>query len=121
MRQHRRRGPSYRGCGKHDHNESLSVTVGIGLCSSAMTGPQRKDHDQATENTASSTTHFGFRTVATTDKTSLVKSVFDSVARRYDLMNDLMSGGIHRLWKTAMIDWLHPRPQTKRRSTMPFP
>lgn len=78
-----------------------------------MTGPHRKDHEQAAEDTASSTTHFGFRTVATTEKTSLVKGVFDSVARRYDLMNDLMSGGIHRLWKAAMIDWLNPRPQTR--------
>jgi demethylmenaquinone methyltransferase / 2-methoxy-6-polyprenyl-1,4-benzoquinol methylase len=78
-----------------------------------MTGPQRKHPEKAAENEASSTTHFGFRTVATTDKTSLVKGVFDSVARRYDLMNDLMSGGIHRLWKTAMIDRLNPRPGTR--------
>ncbi len=39
-----------------------------------------------------------------------VRAVFDAVAGRYDLMNDLMSGGIHRLWKAAMIDWLVPRP-----------
>ena len=39
----------------------------------------------------------------------MVRSVFESVADRYDLMNDLMSGGIHRLWKSAMIDWLRPR------------
>jgi len=39
----------------------------------------------------------------------LVRGVFESVADRYDLMNDLMSGGIHRLWKSAMIDWLRPR------------
>jgi demethylmenaquinone methyltransferase / 2-methoxy-6-polyprenyl-1,4-benzoquinol methylase len=38
-----------------------------------------------------------------------VRGVFESVADRYDLMNDLMSGGIHRLWKRTMIDWLHPR------------
>jgi|APTNR8051073442_1049403.scaffolds.fasta_scaffold20277_2 demethylmenaquinone methyltransferase/2-methoxy-6-polyprenyl-1,4-benzoquinol methylase len=56
------------------------------------------------------TTHFGFRTVATTEKEGLVRGVFDSVARRYDLMNDLMSGGVHRLWKAAMIDRLNPRP-----------
>jgi demethylmenaquinone methyltransferase / 2-methoxy-6-polyprenyl-1,4-benzoquinol methylase len=56
------------------------------------------------------TTHFGFRTVGETEKKSLVGAVFDSVARRYDLMNDLMSGGIHRLWKSAMLDWLNPRP-----------
>ena len=44
-------------------------------------------------------THFGYRTVASAEKASLVKGVFDAVAHRYDLMNDLMSGGLHRLWK----------------------
>lgn len=53
---------------------------------------------------------FGFREVDPAEKPHLVRGVFDSVASRYDLMNDLMSGGIHRLWKRAMIDWLHPRP-----------
>jgi demethylmenaquinone methyltransferase/2-methoxy-6-polyprenyl-1,4-benzoquinol methylase len=56
------------------------------------------------------TTHFGFRTVGEAEKHSLVGAVFNSVARHYDLMNDLMSGGIHRLWKSAMLDWLNPRP-----------
>ena len=56
------------------------------------------------------TASFGFREVAAGDKPSLVRGVFESVADRYDLMNDLMSGGIHRLWKSAMIDWLRPRP-----------
>lgn len=55
-------------------------------------------------------THFGFRTVRETEKASLVRSVFNDVAPRYDLMNDLMSVGVHRLWKAAMLDWLHPRP-----------
>lgn len=55
-------------------------------------------------------THFGFRTVAEDEKASMVRDVFDSVASKYDLMNDLMSAGVHRLWKNAMIDWLHPRP-----------
>ncbi len=45
------------------------------------------------------TTHFGFKSVATGEKASLVKGVFDSVADKYDLMNDLMSLGIHRYWK----------------------
>ena len=40
----------------------------------------------------------------------LVREVFSSVAARYDLMNDLMSGGVHRLWKDAMVEWLNPRP-----------
>jgi demethylmenaquinone methyltransferase/2-methoxy-6-polyprenyl-1,4-benzoquinol methylase len=55
------------------------------------------------------TTHFGFRTVREAEKASLVRAVFDDVATRYDLMNDVMSGGIHRLWKDSLIDWLHPR------------
>jgi demethylmenaquinone methyltransferase / 2-methoxy-6-polyprenyl-1,4-benzoquinol methylase len=53
---------------------------------------------------------FGFRRVPRGDKSHLVRRVFDQVAGRYDLMNDLMSGGVHRLWKDAMVDWLAPRP-----------
>jgi demethylmenaquinone methyltransferase/2-methoxy-6-polyprenyl-1,4-benzoquinol methylase len=55
------------------------------------------------------TTHFGFRTVAEEDKAGMVHGVFTRVASRYDLMNDLMSAGVHRLWKDAMMDWLAPR------------
>jgi len=55
-------------------------------------------------------THFGFRDVDADEKPALVRDVFDSVATRYDLMNDLMSLGVHRLWKAALIDWLRPRP-----------
>jgi demethylmenaquinone methyltransferase/2-methoxy-6-polyprenyl-1,4-benzoquinol methylase len=55
------------------------------------------------------TADFGYRTVAEDEKSGLVRGVFDSVARRYDLMNDLMSGGIHRLWKHELIDRLNPR------------
>ena len=55
-------------------------------------------------------THFGFQEVASADKASMVRGVFDSVAGRYDLMNDLMSGGVHRLWKASLIDQLRPRP-----------
>jgi demethylmenaquinone methyltransferase / 2-methoxy-6-polyprenyl-1,4-benzoquinol methylase len=54
------------------------------------------------------TTHFGFRDVAVGDKQGLVNDVFHSVARRYDLMNDLMSGGLHRIWKDIMINALNP-------------
>jgi demethylmenaquinone methyltransferase/2-methoxy-6-polyprenyl-1,4-benzoquinol methylase len=54
-------------------------------------------------------TDFGYRRVKAEDKAGLVRGVFDSVAARYDLMNDLMSGGIHRLWKGEMIDRLAPR------------
>lgn len=56
------------------------------------------------------TTHFGNRTVAEDEKAGLVHGVFSRVASRYDVMNDLMSVGIHRLWKDAMMDWLAPRP-----------
>ena len=55
-------------------------------------------------------THFGFQEVDETQKAGLVHGVFTRVAARYDLMNDLMSAGIHRLWKDAMMDWLAPRP-----------
>lgn len=59
-------------------------------------------------NRADETTHFGFRDVSLSDKQALVNDVFHSVARRYDLMNDLMSGGLHRLWKEWMINALNP-------------
>ena len=52
---------------------------------------------------ADSTTHFGFKRVATEEKARLVRGVFDSVADNYDIMNDLMSLGIHRLWKRIAI------------------
>ncbi|MBM3491469.1 MAG: class I SAM-dependent methyltransferase [Alphaproteobacteria bacterium] len=55
-------------------------------------------------------TDFGFARVTRAEKARRVRQVFDSVARRYDVMNDLMSGGLHRLWKGALIDWLRPRP-----------
>ena len=59
----------------------------------------------STENT----THFGFKTVPEAEKAALVHDVFTNVASKYDIMNDLMSGGMHRLWKDAMMDWLAPR------------
>ncbi|MDW4549256.1 bifunctional demethylmenaquinone methyltransferase/2-methoxy-6-polyprenyl-1,4-benzoquinol methylase UbiE [Defluviimonas sp. D31] len=59
------------------------------------------------------TTHFGFKTVAEGDKAGMVHGVFTRVANRYDVMNDLMSAGIHRLWKDAMMDWLAPRPGSR--------
>ena len=59
-------------------------------------------------NQPGETTHFGFRDVALSEKQTLVNDVFHSVARRYDLMNDLMSGGLHRLWKEWMVNALNP-------------
>jgi demethylmenaquinone methyltransferase/2-methoxy-6-polyprenyl-1,4-benzoquinol methylase len=53
---------------------------------------------------------FGFRDVDPEAKPGLVRGVFDRVARRYDLMNDLMSGGVHRLWKDAVAARLNPQP-----------
>ena len=57
---------------------------------------------------SSQKTPFGFRQVALGDKQHLVDDVFHGVARRYDLMNDVMSGGLHRVWKDAMVSWLAP-------------
>ena len=56
------------------------------------------------------TTHFGFETVAEKDKAGKVGEVFHSVARRYDLMNDVMSAGLHRLWKHYTVDTSGVRP-----------
>jgi demethylmenaquinone methyltransferase / 2-methoxy-6-polyprenyl-1,4-benzoquinol methylase len=61
------------------------------------------------------TTHFGFKDVPLGDKQTLVNDVFHSVAQRYDLMNDLMSAGLHRVWKDLMINALNPP-----RSEAPF-
>ncbi len=55
------------------------------------------------------TTHFGFQTVPEHEKAGRVRGVFGSVASKYDVMNDAMSMGIHRIWKDAMMDWLAPR------------
>jgi demethylmenaquinone methyltransferase/2-methoxy-6-polyprenyl-1,4-benzoquinol methylase len=56
------------------------------------------------------TTHFGYKDVPVDDKADLVRGVFDSVASRYDIMNDLMSGGMHRLWKRYTIQHANARP-----------
>lgn len=58
---------------------------------------------------ADNKTHFGFREVPVTEKANLVREVFDSVAGKYDLMNDLMSLGIHRVWKRIAIQLSHVR------------
>lgn len=55
------------------------------------------------------TTHFGAREVPEGEKAGLVHGVFTNVASKYDIMNDVMSVGVHRLWKDAMMDWLAPR------------
>ena len=69
-------------------------------------GPPSSAGRDAAERLAGS---FGFEEVDPADKAARVRAVFESVAGRYDLMNDLMSLGVHRLWKEAMIDWLMRR------------
>lgn len=59
------------------------------------------------------TTHFGFETIPEADKAGKVQGVFNSVASKYDVMNDVMSAGVHRVWKDAMMDWLAPRPRQR--------
>jgi len=91
-----------------------SAALPCALWSALMTtdhpSQDSKAAPRARNAAAPGTTHFGYREVGEAEKPSLVQGVFQSVAGRYDLMNDLMSGGIHRLWKTAMVDWLNPRP-----------
>ena len=65
------------------------------------------------QDTAEQTTHFGFETVPEAQKAGKVQNIFNSVASKYDIMNDVMSAGIHRIWKEAMMDWLAPRPGQK--------
>src|SRR5215468_7546845 len=72
-------------------------------------------------------THFGYKNVRLEDKQGRVNDVFHSVARRYDLMNDLMSGGLHRAWKDTLVTAINPpraRPasaQQAQASARPFP
>src|SRR5271170_3513625 len=62
---------------------------------------------------ADETTHFGFEQVPLEDKQARVDDVFHSVAGRYDLMNDLMSGGLHRAWKDVLVTAVNP-PKSER-------
>ncbi len=62
------------------------------------------------EDPRSASARFGYETLGADAHSARVRSLFEAVARRYDLMNDLMSGGLHRVWKAALLDWLDPRP-----------
>jgi demethylmenaquinone methyltransferase / 2-methoxy-6-polyprenyl-1,4-benzoquinol methylase len=75
--------------------------------------------NEAPENSRENaeTTHFGFRDVPLAAKQTLVDDVFHSVANRYDLMNDLMSGGLHRAWKNALVAAVSP-PKNRRFSLL---
>ncbi|AMS39063.1 bifunctional demethylmenaquinone methyltransferase/2-methoxy-6-polyprenyl-1,4-benzoquinol methylase UbiE [Aminobacter sp. NyZ550] len=64
--------------------------------------------EQRTTAVGGMETSYGFRNVGAGDKQGLVNEVFHKVADRYDVMNDLMSGGLHRIWKDAMVAWLNP-------------
>jgi demethylmenaquinone methyltransferase / 2-methoxy-6-polyprenyl-1,4-benzoquinol methylase len=64
--------------------------------------------EQRTTAAGGMETSYGFKSVGQAEKQGLVNDVFHKVASRYDLMNDLMSGGLHRLWKDAMVAWLNP-------------
>jgi demethylmenaquinone methyltransferase/2-methoxy-6-polyprenyl-1,4-benzoquinol methylase len=67
-----------------------------------------QENAQADAKADAPTTHFGFRDVPLAAKQTLVDDVFHSVANRYDLMNDLMSGGLHRAWKNALVAAVNP-------------
>ncbi len=73
-----------------------------------MARAARKTATDTASPEAAAETHFGFRQVPLDEKQSHVNEVFHSVARKYDLMNDLMSVGLHRPWKDAMVSWLRP-------------
>lgn len=62
------------------------------------------------KNTAAEPAWFGYERMAPGEKTGRVKDIFASVASRYDLMNDLMSGGLHRLWKDRLVRMMNPKP-----------
>jgi demethylmenaquinone methyltransferase/2-methoxy-6-polyprenyl-1,4-benzoquinol methylase len=96
--------------GKFGHFSSGVALVGRGLAIASAIRYLAEMRRQDTSDTQDRDTDFGFRRVSEKEKTRLVHGVFDRVAARYDLMNDLMSGGIHRLWKMHLIERLDPRP-----------
>jgi demethylmenaquinone methyltransferase / 2-methoxy-6-polyprenyl-1,4-benzoquinol methylase len=80
-----------------------------------MRSSRREDESSTVASRASrkadeDTTHFGFETVKTAEKQGRVDEVFHSVAQKYDIMNDVMSAGLHRLWKEALVAQLRPTP-----------
>ena len=79
---------------------------------SSNSGDDARDNagESSGDNAPGPAADFGFRDVPEGEKAPLVRAVFDSVAGRYDLMNDLMCAGIHRWWKAEMVRVLNPRP-----------
>jgi demethylmenaquinone methyltransferase/2-methoxy-6-polyprenyl-1,4-benzoquinol methylase len=81
---------------------------GRGYCSCLMSAEETRNNSP--DSPIGAETNFGFRLVPEAAKAPLVRAIFDSVAEHYDLMNDLMSAGIHRRWKAEMVRALNPRP-----------
>src|SRR5215207_5540465 len=77
-----------------------------------MVAPPCKSNSPPDRPTMTDSAPFGYETIPLADKQGLVDDVFHSVARRYDLMNDLMSGGLHRAWKDALVTAVNP-PKSK--------
>ena len=92
----------------HRALSQLSGGVGGGDDAAAATGKDQRAHDDHHEQT-----HFGYQSVPKSEKESMVGSVFRNVADQYDLMNDLMSGGVHRCWKQHFMEVLSPAEDTK--------
>ena len=75
--------------------------------------PRRRGFSTSADGAAAGTTHFGFKTVAEGDKADMVGGVFHNVAEKYDVMNDAMSAGLHRLWKDRLLQVMNPQPGTR--------
>ena len=105
---HRRRQPPAHGFNlwQFGHGNKVAVSGGFRYGPLMAKQPPGTQGESASGETAS----FGFRDVGADEKPAMVRAVFDSVSARYDLMNDLMSGGVHRLWKGALLDRVKPRP-----------
>ena len=87
------------------------MSAAICMADPSPARPQRGPGDESARAAADRLARsFGFDEIEPEAKALRVRDVFDRVASRYDLMNDLMSGGIHRLWKESLLDWLAPRP-----------
>ncbi len=78
------------------------------MAGSGYLGAMSTERDRNATGAEGATVSFGFRQVAEEERQGLVNDVFATVAERYDLMNDLMSGGLHRLWKEDLVAWLAP-------------
>jgi 2-methoxy-6-polyprenyl-1,4-benzoquinol methylase len=92
------------------HGRQFARGLQRAFASSAF--PRAQDEERG-HNVEKEMIDFGFRTIDRQEKQNLVRQVFSSVAPSYDVMNDLMSGGLHRLWKDRLVEMLAPFPGTK--------